>query len=86
MNLFKVTVTPEQEAAMQERITEAFALMTRALTELDRSYRFGRSAEHPGLIDVTDAATHHMGVMVDQVRSLNEDRVAELRAANFARQ
>ncbi len=81
---FKVTVTPEQQAALRERRAEVFAPMTRAVAKLNHVYVFGKSAEHPGIIDSTVMATHHMGRMLEQLRSLNESRVAELRAGNLA--
>ncbi|MFF7631422.1 hypothetical protein [Streptomyces cyaneofuscatus] len=84
MELFKVNVTPEQQAALQERLAEAFAPLTRAFAELNHAYMLGRSAERPGIIDTTAMATHHMGVAVEQLRTLNEVVVAQMRAENLA--
>ncbi|MFE3387342.1 hypothetical protein [Streptomyces anulatus] len=58
--------------------------MTRAVAKLNHVYVLGKSAEHPGIIDNTAMATHHMGGMLEQLRALNESCVAELRAVNRA--
>ena len=84
MSPLKVTVTPEQQAAMRERITETFAPMTRAFAKLNHAYVLGKSAEHPGIIDSTAMANHHMGNALEQLRKLNEVAAADLRAANRA--
>jgi hypothetical protein len=84
MSPLNITITPEQQAAMQERVAGTVVPFTRAFVKLSRSYRFGSSADHPGLIDTTAAATNHMGGLLEQLRALNEARVADLRAANSA--
>lgn len=84
MSPLQITISPEQQTALQERLVEAFAPMARAVAALNHAYAFGKSAEHSGIIDNTAMATHHMGGMLEQLRALNESCVAELRAANRA--
>lgn len=85
MSPLKVTITPEQQAAMQERMAEVWAPFMRAFAELAHdAYEFGKSANHPGITDAAQSTAAHMGNMIDQLRSLQAARVAELRAENRA--
>ncbi|MFJ8762125.1 hypothetical protein [Streptomyces cyaneofuscatus] len=47
MEPFRVTVTPEQQAALQERLAEVFAPLARAFAGLNQIYMFGKNAERP---------------------------------------
>lgn len=51
-----------------------------ALRGLNHAFQFGKSAEHPGLVDTAAAAAHHMGTLLDQLRDLQRDRLAEITA------
>ena len=66
----------------EQTITLAGA--TRGLRNLYDAYEFGQSAERPGLVDTVRRTEHHMGEMLEQVRSLHASQVEELRARNRA--
>ena len=59
--------------------TIACAGPTRALRELYHAFEFGESAESPGVIDATHAATWHVAGMIEQLRSLREAQVEALK-------
>jgi hypothetical protein len=54
------------------------------MRKLYEAYEFGASPERLGLVDAANATAHHMGSMLERMRSLHEARVTELRERNLA--
>lgn len=52
---------------------------TRALHTLGHAFQFGRSVAQPGIITATHTATWHMAGLIEQLRSLRDDQVKQLR-------
>lgn len=55
---------------------------TNALHALGRAFQFGPSVDQPGVITATHTATWHMAGLIEQLRSLREDQVKQLRDGN----
>ncbi|MFE6412525.1 hypothetical protein ACFVOR_36960 [Streptomyces sp. NPDC057837] len=62
-------------------MTERTALHgpTRAMHALGQAFQFGQSVEQPGIITATHTATWHMAGLIEQLQSLRDDRVKQLR-------
>jgi len=57
---------------------------TRAMGKLYEQLRWGESARRPGLADTLAVANARMGAMLDQLCTLHDDRVREMRDRNLA--
>lgn len=55
---------------------------TQAMRKLDNTFKWGTSAEHPGLGDVASATAHRMGDVLELIRDTQRSAIAELRESN----
>lgn len=53
--------------------------VTHAVGKLENAFQFGESVERPGIIDAAHTATWHMAWMIELLRSLREDQIAQFR-------
>ena len=59
--------------------TVTLARVTHALGGLSDAFQFGESVERPGIITAAHTATRHMAEMIELLRSLREDQIAQFR-------